>query len=58
MLAALPETKGMTGDEIADALAKLKDKPIILDASTIRKRHLKQLEPYGLLSTEHGYCIR
>lgn len=58
MLSALPETKGMTGDEIADALATLKDNPIILDASTIRKRHLIQLEPYGLLRTEHGYCIR
>jgi len=59
ILRSLDETEALTSEAIADRLTDLPgDECIILDASTIRKNHLKQLEPYGLTKTEHGYCIR
>ncbi|MBN2512536.1 MAG: helix-turn-helix transcriptional regulator [Sedimentisphaerales bacterium] len=56
ILNALPETKGLTASQISEKLAA--EHKIILDDSTLRKNHLKQLEKYGLKSTQHGYCIR
>lgn len=61
ILTALPETVALSSEGIVDELCdKFPDthglKPP--DASSIRKRHLPQLKPYGLTKTPHGYCIR
>lgn len=58
ILKDLPEQKALTADQIADVLSKPEKGGLILDASTIRKRHLEQLKPYGLFLTGHGYCLR
>jgi hypothetical protein len=59
ILRALPETQGLTADQIADRLSALpKEESEIHEAGSIRRRHLPQLKPYGLLKTEHGFCIR
>ncbi|MEN6384377.1 MAG: hypothetical protein ABFD79_04190 [Phycisphaerales bacterium] len=56
ILKVLPEMQGLTSEGISDELMRIHK--INLDASTIRKRHLPQLEPYGLILSEFGYCIR
>ena len=58
MLLALDETQGMTSETMSEKLANLPYDRENLDASTIRKNHLPQLVPYGLVKTQHGYCIR
>jgi hypothetical protein len=56
-LQTLPEHKAMTVPEISEWLVK--EKRIILDDTTIRTKHLPQLEPYGLYRKKRiGYCIR
>lgn len=55
-LMSLPEHKGMTSPMLSDWLCQ--EHRIILDDSTIRKNHLKQLKPYGLKGKKKiGYYI-
>lgn len=56
-LKSLPEHKAMTLPKISEWLAV--DKKIIVDETTIRTKHLPQLDPYGLYHKKRiGYCLR
>jgi hypothetical protein len=56
-LKSLPEHKAMKAPDIADWLSK--EHNTTLDETTIRKNHLKKIEPYGLKNKPKvGYYIR